>query len=913
MHGNNFSIDYQRKHSVSADTRGGTQFVPPITQECQVERNRFDETFYRAGDLPLTYVSAPPGSGKTTLLSQWFYKGHFSGDGTVEHLWISLKKEEGCSTQLLQLIEHQLELSGLLTRPFPENADSTCAKDHLDWVNNHCKKPIVLFIDNFQYLASVSAIELIDYITQNENNLIHWVVASNKQNTIGVTKLSGNLQAQVIDIHDLAFKYEEMIRLYESRGNVEIDPLYFSFILQSTAGWAFAVNQCLTADTRFCQEEQLWGTVADPVSKIIEDNLVNYLSPKALELLLKIFRFSTFHKSKCSELMGESCSSSLLEELSYHFVLHPSPHNKDQYSINPLVTQYLSARVDAYGFNTADLMLETVTAEGATLDSPTEDVTPLAESEDWVADYVFYQAKQWLLCGDAEKALQWLSKIPHPALFTQPNTGLVYLAALIYGSQYEKADQFLEQFIQSLNEKQVEQMSPCSRRQLSVNLAALSLLLHIFQHDLNSISIETTNRLKLYIDIPGEHQGMLVNIYSFLLFMNGRYDKARFYACRAGTISSETNNPFSRSISTLLLCLCDRALGRFDLALESIKKAQLEFSTAENTPAWACLTLINAMFQYELNNVEQAETTLNNALPVLKLSAITEFNVHGVFTLCRIKSLNYKLQDAYNVLTYLESNLETDSLERWSPSIRHEQVRLALLDNKPKEALKYSVDTPADTALPPCSFARSRYCPAIGHVPSRTELMLALYERDYTKASIALGQLSQVCLLQQDSFLRIILLSSSAVIEFGNSNIEEAMEYINQSLRLAQQSGMFRALFDEVFGFGEVFQFAYQKEHIEDDISASLLNNLLKVRFCNAKQVITQATQHSAPLDPLTDTETRILKLLAEGHSNKEISSKSGIAITTTKWHLRNIYEKLAAKNRTEAVHKAQACKLISL
>ena len=61
----------------------------------------------------------------------------------------------------------------------------------------------------------------------------------------------------------------------------------------------------------------------------------------------------------------------------------------------------------------------------------------------------------------------------------------------------------------------------------------------------------------------------------------------------------------------------------------------------------------------------------------------------------------------------------------------------------------------------------------------------------------------------------------------------------------------------------------------------------------------------------LTDKEVEILTLLAEGLCNKKIGSRASIALTTVKWHLQNIFSKLDARNRTEAVLKAQELCLV--
>lgn len=58
--------------------------------------------------------------------------------------------------------------------------------------------------------------------------------------------------------------------------------------------------------------------------------------------------------------------------------------------------------------------------------------------------------------------------------------------------------------------------------------------------------------------------------------------------------------------------------------------------------------------------------------------------------------------------------------------------------------------------------------------------------------------------------------------------------------------------------------------------------------------------------EPLTDRECELLKLLAVGLSNEEISRLLHISPNTTKWHLRSIFGKLAVVNRTQAAVRAK-------
>ena len=55
----------------------------------------------------------------------------------------------------------------------------------------------------------------------------------------------------------------------------------------------------------------------------------------------------------------------------------------------------------------------------------------------------------------------------------------------------------------------------------------------------------------------------------------------------------------------------------------------------------------------------------------------------------------------------------------------------------------------------------------------------------------------------------------------------------------------------------------------------------------------------------LTPHETRLLRMLVEGHSYKTAAAQLNVSVNTIKFHLRHIYEKLQVHTKSEAVAKA--------
>jgi len=67
-----------------------------------------------------------------------------------------------------------------------------------------------------------------------------------------------------------------------------------------------------------------------------------------------------------------------------------------------------------------------------------------------------------------------------------------------------------------------------------------------------------------------------------------------------------------------------------------------------------------------------------------------------------------------------------------------------------------------------------------------------------------------------------------------------------------------------------------------------------------------------APLEPLSDSEIRVLRYLPTNLSTPEIASQLYVSPNTVKTHVRNLYTKLGTHRRTEAVERARALGLLA-
>jgi LuxR family maltose regulon positive regulatory protein len=149
--------------------------------------------------------------------------------------------------------------------------------------------------------------------------------------------------------------------------------------------------------------------------------------------------------------------------------------------------------------------------------------------------------------------------------------------------------------------------------------------------------------------------------------------------------------------------------------------------------------------------------------------------------------------------------------------------------------------------------------------------------------------------------IKIFMLQALALQAKGE--IDEAVVTLEQALSLAEPEMFIRTFVDE----GEIME-SLLRETLSRGIAPSYTAKLLAV----FKETAEISTTKSQPLiDPLSEREIEVLRLIAAGLSNQQIAQQLVIAVSTVKSHINHIYSKLSVNSRTQAVARAQALGLL--
>jgi LuxR family maltose regulon positive regulatory protein len=159
----------------------------------------------------------------------------------------------------------------------------------------------------------------------------------------------------------------------------------------------------------------------------------------------------------------------------------------------------------------------------------------------------------------------------------------------------------------------------------------------------------------------------------------------------------------------------------------------------------------------------------------------------------------------------------------------------------------------------------------------------------------------------------IDVLARQALVDDALSDQPAALLALRRALGLAEPGGNVRAFVDLGPKLARLLAGLSEQDGHGDFIGRVLHAFPSAARQSPDRLTSTPtASSQAAMIEPLTMREQEVLELLAERLSAKEIGQRLFISDRTVKRHLANIYEKLGAHNRREAVALAMALGLLS-
>ncbi|MBE0697932.1 MAG: hypothetical protein IH586_13500 [Anaerolineaceae bacterium] len=286
---------------------------------------------------------------------------------------------------------------------------------------------------------------------------------------------------------------------------------------------------------------------------------------------------------------------------------------------------------------------------------------------------------------------------------------------------------------------------------------------------------------------------------------------------------------------------------------------------------------------YEWNNLDAAEQYARQSIQLARqydVQVIDRFILCEVF-LARLKLAQGDLDGCEEILEQVDRSAHRPSFTHRLPEIAAERVRLLLQQRNLAAA-----ENLANMHQLPLSQAR-----------------VYLAQGNFTAAQGLLeGYLQQVeAKGWQDEQLKGLVLQ--AVAYQANDEKDRAVQVLGKALELAEPGGFIRTFIDEGLPMMQLLA------HVAVlGIMPDYLGKIVSAFKAEQKKSEDKSLLPHPPslIEPLSHRELEILRLIAQGLSNREISERLFLALITVKVHNQKIFGKLQAKSRTEAVARAR-------
>jgi len=156
-------------------------------------------------------------------------------------------------------------------------------------------------------------------------------------------------------------------------------------------------------------------------------------------------------------------------------------------------------------------------------------------------------------------------------------------------------------------------------------------------------------------------------------------------------------------------------------------------------------------------------------------------------------------------------------------------------------------------------------------------------------------------------YLALRVQTHAAIVRFRAKQVTEALESFGDIVTVFARTGIRQPILDQGKEIGPLIA-AFQDKAVGTGGSREIMSYISDLSA--AWKARYESEPQKAPASPaaesLSHRERDILRLIAEGLSNKEIARDLAIAPETVKSHVKHIFIKLNVEKRAQAVSRAQ-------
>jgi LuxR family maltose regulon positive regulatory protein len=360
------------------------------------------------------------------------------------------------------------------------------------------------------------------------------------------------------------------------------------------------------------------------------------------------------------------------------------------------------------------------------------------------------------------------------------------------------------------------------------------------------------------------------------------------------------------------------AQGRLLEAMTTYKRA-LQWATEPGAPVLrgaADMYVGMSNLHYEHNDLKTATQHLLTSQALGELAGLPQNPYRWCAAMARIREAQGDLDGALDLLDQAERLYNAN----FSPNVRPiatRKTRVWVAQGRLGEAMGWARDQGLSVEN------ELSYLHELDHI-TLARVLLARFQSDRADGSISgvVGLLERLLKAAEErggkgSVIEILVLQ--AIAYHAQGDLPAAFLPLQRALGLAEAEGYVRIFLDEGSRMMQLLREASAREIMPRQGLPDYTDKLLAAFEAEQRKSednpdlpTAKLLIEPAPLiEALSQRELEILKLIADGLSNREIGERLFLALDTVKGHNRKIFDKLQVQSRTEAIARARELGLL--
>ncbi len=894
--------------------------IPRIRPQ-SIARERLFECMNDGCWRKLTLVCAQPGAGKTTLLAAW------AAQMDTPVAWLTLDPYDNIPEQFLIHLAASIDAAvpglgqnalALLSAPHPLEL-----KALIDQLINDVDQDgqrLILVLDDYHVINQIAIHESMLHLLEHLPGNLHLVIASRSEPPLPLARLRARDQVTELRNADLCFGLSEAAEFLNQVMGLGLQPGEIGELEQQTEGWITGLQLAgLALQAQAGRQKADASRLAKNLSGS-NRYVLDYLTEEVLHqqpedvqaFLLETSILERMQAGLCQSVTGRDDSEALLRHLeqSHLFVL-PLDDQDEWYRYHTLFADLLRYQLER---SQPERVPELRWKAARWLEDNGFNVEAFDQYlslKEYIQAGLLAQKEgsQLLVQGQGALFIGWFNRLPKEVFLAYPRLHLVFTFGLISIGQFEPTEIHLRALEQRI------QTDP-GLQDLTGEIAATRAVVASATGEYQK-AIEEAHQALAYL--PERHHlrcGVLVGLGNALNFA-GHLDEACQALEEGAHLAME-----SGQASVALSALCNKGniehtQGRLRQAMATFQAAtDLEKGLPARSPVIAMAFMGLAELHYQWNDLQKGADLSEQAIRLadqwghIETRALSRARCAGILlALGKRQKADETMQQMEEVLQHGSLTVDPSGFlnaSRLSYLMKSGQMELALhlAGNPPSEDEEL---VPHDTPL-----RMTQVKIWIQQAIVRRDANLLRHLTLLLETTIQAG----FARFRQNTFVLEALIAQ-ALVQAQLKEDQKALAAIRQALDLGAVEGFIRSFVD----FGEPAE-TLVHQALAAAVHPAYVQRLLQAFAAESPlgqveppTAMREAQPGADPanaglVEPLSERELEVLRLVVEGLSNQQIAQRLTIAPGTVKRHLHNIFGKLGVSTRPQAIVLARELKL---